>query len=62
MRRFRTVPIGSKPVWIELPVPRVIYHLCGIIRQVRVKFAFWRRSYPRAFERYVLELSQHMTI
>jgi transposase len=62
MRRFRIVPIGSKPVWIELPVPRIFCHLCGIIRQVRVRFAFRRRSYTRAFERYALELSQHMTI
>jgi len=62
MRRFRTVPIGSKPVWIELLVPRVLCPLCGIIRQVKVKFACWRRSYTRTFERYALKLSQHMTI
>jgi transposase len=62
MRRFRTVPIDSKPVWIELLVPQVLCLLCGIIRQVRVKFALWRRSYTRAFERYALKLSQHMTI
>ncbi len=62
MRRFRTLPIGSKPVWIELAVQRVLCLLCGVLRQVRVNFAFWRRSYTRAFERYVLELSRHMTI
>jgi transposase len=62
MRRFRTVPIGSKPVWIEMPVPRVLCLLCNIVRQVRLKFAFRRRSYTRAFARYALELSQHMTI
>jgi transposase len=62
MRRFRTVPIGSKPVWIEFLVPRVFCLLCNIVRQVRVRFAFRRRSYTRAFERYALELSQHMTI
>jgi transposase len=62
MRRFRTVPIGSKPVWIELLVPRVLCCLCNIVRQVKVRFASRRRSYTRAFERYALELSQHMTI
>ena len=62
MRRFRTVPIGSRPVWIELMVPRVLCLLCGIVRQVKIKFAFRRRSYTRSFERYALELSQHMTI
>jgi transposase len=62
MRRFRAVPIGSRPVWIELMVPRVLCLLCGIVRQVKIKFAFRRRSYTRSFERYALELSQHMTI
>ena len=58
MRRFRTVPIGSKPVWIEIPVQRVHCLLCGMVRQVKIKFAAWRRSYTRAFERYALKLSQ----
>lgn len=62
MRRFRTVPIGRKPVWVELGVQRVLCLVCGVLRQVKVNFAFWRRSYTRTFERYVLELSHHMTI
>jgi transposase len=62
MRRFRTLPIGSKPVWIELMVQRVFCLLCGVLRQVKVNFAFWRRSYTRNFARYALELSRHMTI
>jgi transposase len=35
---------------------------CGVVRQVPVEFADERRSYTQAFERYVLELSRHMTI
>jgi transposase len=35
---------------------------CGAIRQVRVGFADTRRSYTKAFERHVLELSHCMTI
>ena len=62
MRRFRTLPIGSKPVWIELAVQRVLCLLCGVLRQVKVNFAAWRRSYTRAFERWARELSRHMTI
>jgi len=62
MTRFRTLPIGSKPVWIEVAVPRVLCLLCEILRQVRVNFAFWRRSYTRAFARYALELVRHMSI
>ena len=62
MRRFRTLPIGDKPVWLELLVPRVWCLLCGVLRQVKVGFAFWRRSYTRSFARYALGLSRHMTI
>jgi len=62
LRRFRSVPIGRKPVVVELPVQRVECEECGSIRQVRIEFADERRTYTRAFERYVLELSRHMTM
>lgn len=62
MRRFRALPIGSKPVWLELMVQRVCCLLCGGLRQVKIGFASWRRSYTRSFARYALELSRHMTI
>lgn len=61
-RRFRTLPIGGKPVWIELPVQRLWCIACGKTRQAKVAFADERRSYTHAFERYALDLSQHMTI
>jgi transposase len=47
---------------IHLAVPRVHCKSCGLIRQVRIEFADERRSYTKAFERYVLELSHFMTI
>jgi transposase len=61
-RRYRTVPIGSKPVFVTFPIPRVHCQDCGVTRQVIVDFADTRRSYTKAFERYALELSRHMTI
>jgi transposase len=61
-RCFRAVPIGRRPVSIVLPVQRVGCLACGVVRQVDVAFADPRRSYTRAFERYALDLSQHMTI
>lgn len=61
-RRFRTIPIGLKPVWIELAIGRVFCPACDLVRQVKVEFADQRRSYTKAFERYALELSRHMTI
>jgi transposase len=59
---FRTTPIGKKTVWIRLAIHRIHCMVCCLIRQVKVKFADPRRSYTRAFERYALELSRHMTI
>lgn len=61
-RRFRGLPIGSRPVQTVLDVPRVGCMDCGAVRQVPVAFADERRSYTKAFERYALELSRRMTI
>ena len=61
-RRFRSVPIGLKPVWILFAVQRVSCLVCGLVRQAKVGFADPRRSYTKSFERYALELSRRMTI
>jgi transposase len=61
-RRFRSLPIGRKPVWIMMGIQRVLCLSCGLVRQVKVRFADSRRSYTKAFERYALDLSRHMTI
>jgi transposase len=61
-RRFRAVSIGSKPVYLAFAVPRVECRSCGAIRQLRIGFADPRVSYSKAFARYALELSRHMTI
>jgi transposase len=61
-RQFRTIPIGGKPVFLSLAIPRVECRHCQITRQVQLGFAEERRSFTRSFERYALELSRHMTI
>ncbi len=61
-RTFRTLPIGGKPVYIQFKVPRVWCFVCGQARQVKLGFADPRKRYTRSFERYALDLSQHMTI
>lgn len=61
-RRFRCLPIGKRPVTIVFDVPRVFCPRCGRVRQVEVEFADPRRSYTKSFRRYVLDLSQAMTI
>jgi transposase len=61
-RRFRCLPIGTRPTVHVLPIPRVECRACGVVRQVDIRFADPRRSYTRRFERYVLGLSRRMTI
>jgi transposase len=60
-RRWRTVPIGAKAVWIDMQVPKVECQRCGARRRVRVRFADPKRQHTRSFERYVCELLQFMT-
>lgn len=62
LRRFRSIPIGAKPVFIEIEIQRVCCLVCHVVRQVKLAFAEWRRTFTRAFERYVLGLSRFMTI
>jgi len=61
-RTFKGLPVGSRPVRIVLPIPRVECRDCEVVRQVKVPFADRRRSYVRPFERYALELCDVMTI
>lgn len=61
-RFLQTVPIGLKPTYLLVKVPRVICFRCEHTRQVRVPFADPRRTYTHAFERYALELSKLTTI
>ena len=61
-RRFRTLPIGHRPTFVVLPIPRVAGQVCGSVRQVKIPFADARRSSTSSFERYALELGRRMTI
>ena len=62
VREFKTLPIGTKPVILRLPIQRVECRDCGAIRQAKVSFADERRSYTHAFERCAVELCRKMTI
>ena len=61
-RLFRSLPIGKRNTQVLLQIPRVECHDCHLTRQVPIDFAEPRRRYTHAFERYVLDLSRHMTI
>ena len=61
-REFHCLPIGGKSVTLVLPIPRVVCHDCGVVRQVAVSFAEPRYRHTKSFARYILELSRLMTI
>src|SRR6516164_4185986 len=56
------LPIGRRATFLVFSIPRVACRACEVIRQVEIGFADPRRTYTKAFERYALELSRHMTI
>lgn len=61
-RVWMTLPVGLRPTLIEWLVQRVLCLVCRAVRQVKIPFADPERRYTKAFERYVLELSRHMTL
>ena len=62
MRRFHGLPIGSRPVWIQLEVPRLECKACRAVRQAEVAFAPDQHRYTKRFARYALELARCMTM
>lgn len=61
-RTFQTLPIGKQLTLIHFKVPRVWCSTCNTNRQVKIAFADPKKGYTRSLERYVLDLSKHMTI
>ena len=62
LRWFHAIPIGKKATYIKTKIPRIECKCCHTIRQINIGFADPMRTYTRSLERYVLELSKHMTI
>ena len=62
IRKLRTVPIGQKPIWLEVEIPRISCSKCHCVRQINTVIAQPRKSYTRSFARYVIALSKVMTL
>ena len=45
-RKFRTVPIGLKPVYIVGHIQRLECKTCGVIRQEKIKYADKKKLIP----------------
>jgi len=50
IRRFRTVPIGRRRVFLDAKIPRLACQDCGAVRQAAVGVAQPRRTYTKLFE------------
>ena len=61
-RLFRTIPIGSKQVYILAIIQRLRCKDCGLTRQESISYADQMRTYTNSFKRLVLELSRIGTI
>jgi transposase len=61
-RLFRTLPIGSREVFILAVIQRLECKSCGLIRQEHISFAEEKKCYTRSLKRYILELSRIGTI
>ena len=62
IRRLRTVPIGRKPIWLHVEIPRIFCPECNCVRQINIVIAQPRKSYTRSFARFVIALSRLMTL
>jgi transposase len=56
------VPIGGKPVFVELKIHRVHCLNCGKVSQIRLGLADSHASNTYVFDRYALDLLRSMTI
>ncbi|WP_459918912.1 transposase family protein [Desulfocicer niacini] len=54
IRDIRTVPIGSKTIWLRSHIQRVWCPFCQVTRQIKLSFADRGKRYTRVFEKYVL--------
>ena len=45
-RCFRTLPIGTRPVYLQAKVQRLFCNDCGLTRQERLSYADEKKLYP----------------
>ena len=62
IRRFRCVPIGHKPVYMDMRVQRVKCSVCGCDQQEHIPFSTGKRHTTHRLERLVVDLMKMMTI
>ena len=61
-RNFKSIPMGTKQIILVAIIQRVVCHECHCLKQIKLGFADPKKTYTRAFARYVLELLKFATI
>lgn len=61
-REFKSVPVGFKPIKLQINIQRLECKDCGKIRQEHLSFAEHKKSYTRSFKQFVLDLVTVATI
>ena len=61
-RSFKSVSIGRKRIILVVKIKRLQYRDCHCLKQEKLHFADPKKTYTRAFARFVLDLLQSMTI
>jgi len=61
-RQFKSVPMGNKRIFLVVNIQRLECLDCHCLKQVKLHFAEPKKTYTRAFARFVLELLKYMTI
>jgi len=61
-RALRSLPIGRRPVFLEVAIPRVECRRCGALTEMDPPFADPLRTYTHALEQYVVDLCRITTI
>jgi len=62
IRHIRTVPVGSKPVFLALHLHRLQCRSCGGLRQEPIGVSFPKKRWTRMLARYVVELLRRATV
>ena len=61
-RQFKTVPIGSKEVYLSLIVHRLCCKSCGSLKLEPIPLAFPKKHWTKNLGRYILDLMEFATI
>lgn len=62
IRTFKAPPIGKKHVSLRAKIQRLECETCGAIRQETIRYADYKKTYIKSFQRYVIDLAKIMTI